>query len=222
MAETLICEPCFDGRPDYDPNLGTAILPLETLARSRKTSGGTFFRSKLTVPGDTDFQGVLCNDISLEVVLTGNSGGNDNFDLVVYFEDIEVERYSVVQDDTCPVMGTGTAINSLRAQTASSIYISMPVRGTDAQDAGGMDSMCLTAFAKSNMSGGDGPGEADVPLIRTGPDRAIVFISSRENSAGTPFAPGAGSNLIQWDFDALQFIAYVIDADCALPDNRCP
>jgi len=218
MAESLICSPCYIGRPAFIPGAGS-VLPQEALTRSRETAGGTFFRSKLTVPGDADFQGVICNDISLEVVLTGNSGGNDNFDLVVYFKDVEVERYSISQDDTCPTAGTGTAINSLRSQTASSLYISMPARGSDAQDIGGMDSDCLTAFVKSNMIGGNGPGELDVPSIRTGPDRTIVFVSTKENASGTP---ASSKTLIQWDYDNLQFIAYVIDADCALLANRCP
>ena len=242
----LDCSPCFTGRPDFIPG-ADSILPQEALRRSRKFAGGTFFRSKLTVPGDTDFQGDLCNDISLEVILTGNDGGNDNFDLVVYAEttvaittvdtttiladtdtitadlrdnvDVEVERYSVSQDDTCPISGTGTAINSLRSQTASSLYISMPSRGSDAQDAGGMDSDCLAAFGKTDMTGGKGPAAAQLPTIRTGPDRTIVFVTSKENASGTPTT---SKTLIQWDFDDLQFIAYVLDADCAIPANRCP
>ena len=217
MAETLNCSPCYDGRPDYDPSLGTAVLPQETLARSRLFAGGTFFRSKLSQPGDNDFQGQLCNDIALSVVSAGTA-----FTLNVYFQNELVETYSTSQALNCPMMDAGVAIPDLRSQTASSEYISMPARGTDEQDMLGVDDQCLSAFAMTSMTGGDGPGEAQVSSIRTGPERAIVFIDEKENANGTPFSPGAGSNLIQWDFDALAFIPYVIDADCALPDDRCP
>ena len=217
MAETLDCSPCYTGRPDYNPNLGTAVLPLETLARSRLFAGATFFRSKLAVPGDSDFQGAICNSISIAVIQAGAA-----MDLVIYFEDIEVERYATTQDVTCPTLGGGVAIPALRSATSSSQYISMPTRDTDTNDPGGVDGACLTPFAKTAMTGGDGPGEAEVAAIRTGPDRTIAFISSKENANGVTSQPGAGSNLIQWNYDTLQWIAYVIDADCALPANRCP
>ncbi len=243
MADVLDCAPCFTGRPTIIPGAGS-ILPQEPLRRSRKFAGGTFFRSKLTVPGNADFQGDLCNDISLEVILTGNSGGNDNFDLVVYIAnvntitadtitstaddntitadsddvDVEVERYSVTQSETCNIFEPSNTIADLRTQTATSLYISMPARGSDAQDSG-IDNDCLSAFIKSNMAGGTGPGAAQLPTIRTGPDRSIVFVTSTENASGTPTT---SKTLIQWDFDNLQFIAYILDADCALPENRCP
>lgn len=217
MADTLDCSPCYAGRPDYDPTGGTAILPQETLRRSRLFAGGTFFRSKLTVPGSSDFQGELCNSIALEITIVTTV-----VTLTVYFEDVAVETYVTSQDVTCPTLGSGVAIPALRSMTASSVYISMPARDTDVNDPGGIDDACVSAFAKTSMSGGAGPGEADVATIRTGPDRTIVFIANKENSVGTLFEPGAGSNLLQWDYDDLQWIGYVIDSDCALPENRCP
>jgi hypothetical protein len=95
----------------------------------------------------------------------------------------------------------------------------MPTRDTDINDPGGADSPCVSAFAKASMTGGVGPSEADVPSIRTGPDRTLAFISTKENSVGTIVD---ALSLQQWDFDALEWIAYIQDADCALPENRCP
>jgi len=216
MADTLNCSPCYDGRPDYDPNQGTAILPQETLSRSRLFEGGTFFRSKLKAAGSNDFQGSLCNEIALQIIVDFTS-----VVLEVYFEDALVESYTTSQPINCPITPS-TAIASLRSQTSTSKYISMPIRDTDVNDPMGIDDACITPFDKINMSGGAGPSEADVPSIRTGPERTIVYISAKENANGDLFEPSAGNNLQQWDFDALQWIDYVIDSDCALPENRCP
>lgn len=213
MAEVLDCSPCYEGTPNIVPGAPSA-LPIEALARSRLFTGGTFFRSKLAVTGDSDFQGTICNSIALAVVQAGTA-----FDLIVYFEDIEVERYSTTQDATCPTLGGGVAIPDLRSQTASSTYISMPVRGTDEQDPGGIDDLCLTFFAKVNMLGGAGPSENDLTSIRTGPERSIAYISSKENSSGKPVN---AKSLIQWNYDTLQWVSYVLDADCAIPSERCP
>jgi hypothetical protein len=214
MADTLDCSPCYEGRPDYDPNLGTAILPIYNARRSRLFTGGTYFRSKLNYAGDSDFQGSICNDIELEVTVDGTI-----VTLRIYFQNALVESYTTSQPIDCPISGSGAAIGSLRSQTSGSSYISMPARDTDPNDPGGADSACISASTRSSMSGGSGPSEADVPSIRTGPDRTLAFIRTKENSAGTVVD---SNSLQQWDFDALQWIAYIQDADCALPENRCP
>ena len=100
----------------------------------------------------------------------------------------------------------------------------MPPRGSDEQDEDVLmmpptDDPCLSFFTKTNMTGGAGPGEADVPSIRTGPDRTIVFVDTKENGNGTPVN---SKTLIQWNYEILQWVAYVLDADCALPADRCP
>ena len=95
----------------------------------------------------------------------------------------------------------------------------MPARDTDINDPSGVDDACLSAFTTASMSGGSGPSEADVSTIRTGPDRTIAFIKTKENSIGDIID---SNSLQQWDYDALQWIAYIQDADCALPENRCP
>jgi hypothetical protein len=228
----LDCSPCFDGRPDYNPAEGTALLPIYNLARSRLFDGGTFFRSKLG-PGDT--QGIEDNDIALAVENTAI----DEMTLIVYYLDVEVERYAVFQVDNCTPpgippppagIGTGVGIPALRAATASSEYISMPPRATDAQDPCVLvmmievcpeDDPCLSTFAKTNMTGGSGPTEASVPSIRTGPDRTFIFIDSKEDDNGTPFDPGPGQNLNQWNFDITEWVAFVIDQACRPSGTDC-
>lgn len=213
MTEVLDCSPCYEGEPAIIPG-APSVLPIEELARSRLFAGGTFFRSKLTVPGDSDFQGTICNSIALSVVSAGTA-----FDLIVYFDNVEVERYSTTQSLTCSMISPSGAIADLRSKTASSIYISMPARGTDEEDALGVDDFCLSFFAKTSMSGGVGPSENDVSSIRTGQERTIAYISTQENANGKPVS---SKSLIQWNYDTLQWIAYVLDADCALPDDHCP
>ena len=228
----LDCSPCsITNRPCYDPALGTAVLPKYNLARSRLEAGGTFFRSKLGV-GDT--QGIETNDIALAVENTAI----DEMTLIVYYNDVEVERFAVFQVDNCTApgeppppagIGDGVGIPSLRAATSSSEYISMPARTTDAQDACVFvlelecpaDDSCLSTFSKTNMSGGSGPTEASVPSIRTGPDRTFIFIDSKEDANGVIFDPGPGANLNQWNFDTLEWGAYVIDADCRPEGDTC-
>jgi len=218
MADVIDCSPCFEGEPDFVPGPASA-LPQEDLARSRLFAGGTFFRSKYAVSGDSDFQGSICNSIALSVVSAGTA-----WELIVYFEDEVVERYSTIQAVNCSIMLPSSAISDLRSQTASSSYISMPPRGSDEQDEDVLmmpptDDPCLSFFTKTNMTGGAGPGEADVPSIRTGPDRTIVFVDTKENGNGTPVN---SKTLIQWNYEILQWVAYVLDADCALPADRCP
>ena len=213
MTVVLDCSPCYEGRPNFIPG-PDSILPQEDLTRSRLFAGGTFFRSKLTVIGDSDFQGSICNSIALSIVSAGSV-----FNLIVYFEDVEVERYNTTQDLSCPTSGSDVAIPDLRSQLTSSIYISMPSRGTDELDSSGMDSPCLSSFSKTNMTGGVGPSENEVESIRTGSDRTIAFISTKENSNGTPVV---SKTMIQWNYDTLQWIAYILDSDCAIPENRCP
>ena len=219
MSDVLDCSPCYEGRPETEPGAPSALLITEASSRSRLFAGGTFFRSKLTVSGSSDFQGSLCNDISLSVV----SAGTD-FDLIVYFEGAEVERYSTTQSLSCSMVMPSSAIDELRTQTATSLYISMPARGTDEQDEDVMmlpptDDPCLSFFSLTAMSGGAGPSEADVAAIRTGPERTIAYVEEIENGNGALIS---SRTLSQWNFDTLQWVAYVLDADCALPADRCP
>ena len=233
MTVQLDCSPCsITNRPEYDPNLGTAVLPVYNLARSRLFAGGTFFRSKLA-PGDT--QGIETNNIALAVENTAE----DEMTLIVYYNDVEVERFAVFQVDNCrapgdppppTAIGINVGIPALRTATASSEYISMPARTTDAQDACELvmmveicpaDDPCLTTFSKTNMSGGSGPAESEVPSIRTGPDRTFIYIDSKEDANGFTYDPPAGQNLNQWNFDTLEWATYVIDADCRPEGDTC-
>jgi len=177
--------------------------------------GGTFFRSKLVQPGDPDFQGSICNTIQLDISSDAASP-TETFTLTISFEGTIVETYQVTQPSNCSIMGGGQ-IGTLRSNIAGSQYISMPTRGTDAQDIAGMDSDCLTTFS-GLMSGGTGPGENDVASIRTGPDRTIVYVNSKENSNG---APTASSDLIQWNYDTLSWVPFVTDGDCRPEGTDC-
>jgi len=218
MADVLNCAPCYEGRPGIEPGNPSA-LPQEALSRSRLFAGGTFFRSKYAVSGDSDFQGSICNSIALSVVAVGT-----DWDLIVYFEDVEVERYSTTQDMNCSIELPSSAISELRTLTATSQYITMPSRGSDEQDEEVMmlpptDDACLSFFAKTSMTGGSGPGESNLTSIRTGPERTIVFVDTKENANGTPVD---SKTLIQWNYDISQWVSYVLDADCAIPSERCP
>ena len=235
MADSLNCSPCYEGRPDYDPNGGTAILPIENITRSRLFAGGTFFRSKLNYGGDNDFQGSICNEIELQVSIVSTT-----VTLNVYFEDELVESYTTSQGVDCGSVGPGdggeiityNAIGKLRSLTSSSKYITMPARGTDEEDpsvrlgpgetGAPADALCIDSFGRTNMKGGSGPGANNLTSIRTGPDRTIVFIRTKENANGEIIEPGAGNNLQQWDYDAEAWIPFIQDADCALPADRCP
>jgi len=85
---------------------------------------------------------------------------------------------------------TGSAVNgwdisNLRAQVnANDPWIEMPERGTDAQDLPpAADSMVLSAFVKTNLSGGDGP-PATPSNENTGPTKALIFVAYAEGPDG--------------------------------------
>ena len=234
MADTLDCRPCYDGRPDYDPAGGSAVLPIENSRRARLFGAGTFFRSKLNIGGDPDFQGSVCNDIAVEVVIQAQQDPTDDYIvfLYVYFQNERVETFTAAQPWNCGAtvgmeIVTTQAFRSLRQQLdTSSNYLTMPPRGTDIDDRpSGMeiisDATCVTGLRKTNLSGGSGPGTSDSTLsaIRTGPQRTLAFIQTKEDSDGDIFEP---REIIQFDYDARAWIPYVQDGDCALPENRCP
>jgi len=224
----LDCSPLYEGRPDSDPFAAISSMPEYESARSRLFAGGTFFRSKLT---SADTQSPDCNNISLEV--TRPNPSLEGIDLVVYFNEVEVERYSVTQDLNCtapgeppppPGIGNDVAIPALRTATTDSLYISMPVRGTDLQDGGTTppppiiptDDACLSEFEITAMTGGSGSLAADVPNIDTGPDRTMTYISTHEDDNGNPVEPPQDEKLQQFDFDNDAFISYVPNADCRI------
>jgi hypothetical protein len=228
------CSPCYDGRPEFEPSAVGSVMPQQILARSRLFNGGTLFRSNLLINGNEQ-QGIDCNSIALEVI----SIDSENFALIVYYNDVEVERYTVFQDADCgdpgaggdmpPPIGVGIAIPQLRIDTANSGYISMPTRGTDEQDATPpgpqpivpSDDGCLSTFSKTPMSGASGLSAAEIPSIRTGPDRTLVYISSKEDANGEQIVPLAGDNIVQYNYDTVLWIPYVPDADCRPEGTDC-
>ena len=231
MAQELDCSPLYEGGPDFTVG-PDAFIPPYTQARSRLFAGGTFFRSKLTFGGSTDSQSPDCNDVSLRVYRPDPF--NDRIDLVVYFRGEEVERYITTQVTNCtapgnppPPAGIGgnVAIPDLRTQTETSEYIMMPARGTDAQDSCieilfildcPEDAACLVEFNDTNMSGGTGIADADIPNIKTGPERTLAYITQYEDANGNPVVPSQNEKLVQYDYDNLVFIPYVPNADCRI------
>lgn len=195
----------------------------QTLADSDEVTADNVAADSSNLAGGPDSQSLDCNDISLRVFRP--NAIEDRIDLVVYFRGVEVERYIVTQDINCTApgnppppagLGNNVAIPALRAATASSDFISMPGRGTDAQDLLGEDNGCLSEFADTNMSGGSGVPDADIPNIKTGPERTIAFITLFENANGTLVIPPLSDKLVQFDYDNEVFTPYVPNADCRI------
>lgn len=196
---------------------------------------GLFARSKLSFGGATDFQGLLCNSLALRIESVDNSvppnGIIDQYDMIVLFQGAEVERYvTTLQPADCgdlsggmePVIITdGGAIEDLRTQVnASSNYITMPVRGTDVNDQG-VDPTCLEDSGPTLLEGAIGPTAVDVPAVRTGPQRSILFTSSKEiDNEGNTGWP-TSDNMIQWDFDNEYWIPYGPNTDCRVAGTDC-
>jgi len=264
MAVQLDCSPCYDGRPNYDPDVGTAILSKTSVSRSRSggvggavmnltvdstaftadstqiTADQTFIkivsiyaRSKLLFGGESDVQGQICNAIGLQIISVDNSvppnGIIDQYDMVVYFLGVEVERYvTTLQPADCGdlmmpgggLISDNGAITDLRTQVnASSNYISMPIRGTDVND-NGKDPTCLADEGPTSLSGAIGPVEADVAAVRTGPQRSFLFTSSKENATGVLVFPTV-DRMTQWDFDMKYWVPYAPNTDCRPEGTDC-
>lgn len=188
---------------------------------------GLFARSKLSFGGSSDFQGQVCNTLSLQIISVDNSippdGIIDQFDLVVYFMGVEVERYvTTLQPEDCGdlilpeggLVSDNGAIEDLRTQVnATSNYISMPIRGTDVND-NGVDPTCLDASGPTSLEGAVGPTAANVPAIRTGPERSLLFTNSKEIDNNGNLGWPTSDNIIQWDFDTEFWVPYGPNEDC--------
>lgn len=201
---------------------------------------GLFARSKLNLGGFDDAQGTICNLLSIQIVAVDNSvppnGVIDQFDLVVFFQGVEVERYVttlheedcgfIVQgppNDDAPnmVINDSVAIQDLRTQiNGSSNYISMPVRGTDVNDRG-VDPTCLAAEGPTFLEGAIGPTIANVPAVRTGPQRSILYTNSKEIDDFGNLGWPTSDNMIQWNFDSELWVPYGPDADCRPEGTEC-
>jgi len=198
---------------------------------------GLFARSKLNYGGHSDAQGQICNLLAIQVVPMDNTGNGkiDQYDLVVFFQSEEVERYvTTLQPDNCGdiipagpggdpqmVISDGGAIEDLRTQiNAASNYIYMPARGTDVNDRG-IDPTCLEAEGPTFLEGAVGPTAANVPAVRTGPQRSLLFTNSKEiDNLGNLGWP-ATDNMIQWNFDTEIWVPYGPNADCRPEGTTC-
>lgn len=192
---------------------------------------GLFARSKLALGGFSDFQGQLCNQLSIQIVSVAPTGIVEQYDMVVFFEGAEVERYTTtLQPDNCgeviggmmPItIGDGGAIDDLRTQVnASSNYISMPVRGVDVNDQG-VDPTCLEDEGPTFLEGATGPTAANVPAVRTGPERSLLFTNSKEIDNEGNLGWPSSDNMVQWNFDTEYWVPYGPNADCRVEGTTC-
>jgi len=176
-------------------------------------AGGTYFRS-------ID-QGISENDISLEVTVVLDTGMTYDVTLTVSILGTPTEVLAVTQTEpVLPGPCTG-GISALRAEVnANSSIIEMYPRGSDFFDPGGADAAdnCVTAFADTSMSGGDGPpSNATQPFldsIFTGNQRTIVMIDTYEDDTGFPSDPPTSIRIQQ--YDGTDFITYsnLIQGNC--------
>ena len=96
----------------------------------------------------------------------------------------------------------------------------MPIRGTDVNDKG-VDPTCLDDEGPTLLEGAIGPTAANVPAIRTGPDRSLLFTNSKEiDDAGNLGWPGS-ENMIQWNFDTEFWVPYGQNEDCRPAGTNC-
>ena len=204
--------PPYGFRPEFVPSrTNPSVANVTAEARSRLTAGDTFFRS-------ID-QGEDRNDISLELGVSGPAVGSQIVALDVRFDGSLIETINVSQTVNASGDCTAGGVGDLRtAVNASSTLVEMPARGFDIND-GGADasSGCVSAFGDTSMTGATGPSAdpAFIEAIRTGAERALVIISTREDSTGFPATPSQGDKVLQ--FDGTDFIPY-----SNLVPGQCP
>jgi hypothetical protein len=210
----LDCSPHYTYRPIFIASAIPCVAPAFDEHRSRLFAGGTFFRSKLII-ALVETQGTACNNISLEIIKDVTSPDSAKlYTLNVFYNSSLVETFPIIQDETASPACSGNPIGTLRANIASSNYISMPIRDTDINDLLGEDSQCLSDFSLVAMTGGDGgPTNAStIASIRTGPDRTIFIVSTTEDQNGNPVEPSVVRKVQQWD--GASWITYIPNADC--------
>lgn len=151
--------------------------------RATLFAGGTFFRSiGLSYPAN-----------SIQISIAANAG---NWILTVVQTLTSVtETYTtpvsvIVPPITPPDGGTppapvpDPAYDLFRAQLlAQSTLITMPVRGFDIRDAGGIDDVEMTAFIAINMTGGSGLPNGPELGFYTGPYRSMWRTSLSERNS---------------------------------------
>lgn len=215
---TLNCSPTYQYRPNFIPSNTPCSAPSFTEKRSRLFAAGTFFRSKLII-GGREIQGLLCNDIAIKITKDLTSPSNNRrLVLEVYYKGVLVETYETFQDESgSPRCGNGLGISNLRSQVNStSNYISMPSRGTDVEDLppDDTDAACLSELTLTYLSGATGAplDPAFVNTIRTGPERTVYIISTKEDNNGNPINPPPDEKIKQWN--GYEWIPYIPNADC--------
>ena len=214
----MSCQPSYGvgSPPQYKPNFvegPDCEAPQFPEHRSRKEVGDAFFRSINQSPSE--------NTISLELT---SGGGNKTLTVRKYDSTkttiLDTETFVVtagVDTPPCTVDEVGNLRSAVNHATTGSDYIEMTTLGYDIYDNRSTDDSCLTTFAESFMTGGNG-GPTDgssLDAIRTGPERTMIIISSTEDDTGDDVEPPSSKRIQQWD--GTQWISYCNDVQGACP-----
>ena len=205
----MSCAPSYVYTPTFTPGSTTCTIPVYNKHRARLFAGGTYFRSK--------YQSSDWNNITLRIHIDGS-----NHILTVSHPDYPTETFSVAQIASIDgILPCTPGIAEMRAAvnhaTTGSDVIEMPVRGSDIQfDAGGVDSLCLSTFVVTNMTGGSGaPTDgASLANIRTGPERSIIALQTMEAVDGTPITPPESERTQQWNGSGWVKYANSVPGEC--------
>ena len=84
-----------------------------------------------------------------------------------------------------------------------------------------MDPTCLEDEGPTFLEGATGPTASNVPAIRTGPERSILFTNSKEIDNEGNIGWPSSDNMIQWNFDTEYWIPYGPNADCRVEGTTC-
>lgn len=185
-------------------NVAQCQMGVSEETRSTLTAGGTFFRSITT--------GLQANDIAISI--TQNSTIST---LTIYYSVTGLtETFTVpITTTSTTTVGTGgivtttpdPAFTTLRDEVnASSTLISMPIRGTDIRDTGGVDAPLLVAFPSTAMIGGAGlPAVPAMSGDYTGPYRSLWRVTLSERNSPTGLLEQEN---ISYEWNSSEWIVY--------------
>lgn len=191
----MSCAPSYTYRPTFTPSSTDCTLAVYNKHRARKFIGGTYFRS---IEQSSNW-----NDIAIKVEID-----DGKHVLTVTHPDFATETFSITQVPNIadPLQPCVPGIAELRAlvnhATTGSNLIEMPERGDDIEfDPVGEDALCLSTFPTTYLTGGEsGPtSSAGLSSLRTGPERSIIAIATKEALDGTPITPPQSERLQQWN-----------------------
>ena len=197
----MSCAPSYTYRPTFTPSSTDCVLAVYNKHRARAFAGGTYFRS---IEQSSNW-----NDIAIKVEIV-----DGKHVLTITHPDFTTETFSITQVPNIvdPLQPCVPGIAELRALvnrpitndplTSGSRLIEMPERGDDIEfDPAGEDALCLSTFPTTHLTGGEsGPtSSAGLSSLRTGPERSIIAIATKEAMDGTPITPPRSERLQQWN-----------------------